>query len=823
MTWHRLFLCGRLIASAVFLVTWGYGVTTYSPFAFDMFVTPRLFSELTTFVVWHHAFYWLAYLASAATLIPDLRGPRRGARLAAIGYIVVFGAVGVYLLGTPFLAMLNAQSRSVAVVPGALLPLVWLSVIDHLAVGLPEARVAGAANTGQRTLLVASLATAVLLWAVHVATTYFGGRTMFDGTGWAATALIALIVDVAALMIVFAVLGLVSAFAATRRNPFATELYLAAGAGGVAVGELWRRAVLPSFGFDTADAALIASGLALTTAMVWSGLRVRRPAVAGAGGIVHLTSISGASAPAAAITILVAIAGAASAIARIEQMDWAYVLHSLIAVAEAAVVFGAFVGVWSVGDARRWSPMLTIAPPTIAAAALFAAPHAADALARRIGDARLEARVLVDRLAPVDPLANVAAQRLIDQPSFDTSYFRGVVAAEARQSTLDPAVPKNTFVGNVVPPPATPPHVFMMVVDSLRRDYLSAYNPQVTFTPSIGAWARDSYAFRNAFTPYGGTWLSMPSIWTGSQVTRGWGRIFPDINGLEPLIVGAKFDWVINDFTVATLLKPNPHRTFLDPEIPSVQTDMCRNLQSLQERLSNRDPAAPPLFAYLSPMNVHIINTHANSREGQGTYPGFYAPYATRLERIDKCFGLFVDFLKAHNLYDNSIIVLTSDHGDDLGDEGRWGHQFYVFPEAIRVPLIVHLPKRFRATVTTDLSRIAFPYDLLPTFLTLFGQPERRPGALFGAPLFVDPDSEPQPRRRDNFLVMSSYGSTYGMLRRNGRFLYISDLLNWREYAYTLFEEPNGRRVPVDGATRTVNQRLIREHLDRVDNLYRRQ
>jgi len=137
--------------------------------------------------------------------------------------------------------------------------------------------------------------------------------------------------------------------------------------------------------------------------------------------------------------------------------------------------------------------------------------------------------------------------------------------------------------------------------------------------------------------------------------------------------------------------------------------------------------------------------------------------------------------------------------------------------------LIVHLPKRFRATVTTDLSRIAFPYDLLPTFLTLFGQPERRPGALFGAPLFVDPDSEPQPRRRDNFLVMSSYGSTYGMLRRNGRFLYISDLLNWREYAYTLFEEPNGRRVPVDGATRTVNQRLIREHLDRVDNLYRRQ
>src|SRR5687768_18074237 len=51
----------------------------------------------------------------------------------------------------------------------------------------------------------------------------------------------------------------------------------------------------------------------------------------------------------------------------------------------------------------------------------------------------------------------------------------------------------------------------------------------------------------------------------------------------------------------------------------------------------------------------------------------------------------------------------------------------------------------------------------------------------------VPPDREPRPRRRESFLIRSSYGSTFALLRRNGKFLYISDLVNWREYAYTVF------------------------------------
>ena len=51
------------------------------------------------------------------------------------------------------------------------------------------------------------------------------------------------------------------------------------------------------------------------------------------------------------------------------------------------------------------------------------------------------------------------------------------------------------------------------------------------------------------------------------------------------------------------------------------------------------------------------------------------------MRRLDGCFGAFVDDLKASGLYDDSLIVLTSDHGDSLGEQGRMGHAYTVFPK----------------------------------------------------------------------------------------------------------------------------------------------
>ncbi|MEZ5283316.1 MAG: sulfatase-like hydrolase/transferase [Vicinamibacterales bacterium] len=277
---------------------------------------------------------------------------------------------------------------------------------------------------------------------------------------------------------------------------------------------------------------------------------------------------------------------------------------------------------------------------------------------------------------------------------------------------------------------------------------------------------------------------------------------------------------MVNDFTVASLLDPGTHHTFLDPSIQSVDTDLCRNLSSLDAYLGSRTTTRP-VFAYLAPMNVHILNTRTAAAPSGGSYEGFYPPYAAALERLDGCFGAFVDTLRQRGLYDDSVIILTSDHGDSLGEEGRWGHQFYLYPEDLRVPLIVHVPPALQSRVTTDLGRLSFLTDLTPSLYGLLGYDVRDLGEGFGHPLFVPPDEAPAPRRRGSYLVMSSYGSSYGLLRRNGRQLYHVDLVNRAENAFVLLDGPLGEAVPVTDAVRRVNRAGILDGLRAVERMYR--
>ena len=96
-----------------------------------------------------------------------------------------------------------------------------------------------------------------------------------------------------------------------------------------------------------------------------------------------------------------------------------------------------------------------------------------------------------------------------------------------------------------------------------------------------------------------------------------------------------------------------------------------------------------------------------------------------KLERVDTCFGSFLTYLQERGLYDNSIIILTSDHGEPLGTDGNWGHQFFLFPEVVRIPLIVRLPRGDARALHHGSRARALLRDLAPTLLALLGQPVR--------------------------------------------------------------------------------------------------
>jgi hypothetical protein len=413
------------------------------------------------------------------------------------------------------------------------------------------------------------------------------------------------------------------------------------------------------------------------------------------------------------------------------------------------------------------------------------------------------------------------ANGLVAWPGIDPTYFRSL------QISVSPALsittPTVEFSRGLTPTMARRPDIFLIVVDSLRRDYLSPYNAAVTFTPNIEAFAAASFVFRNAFTRYGGTELAMPSIWVGGAVVRRVvGPGFERANAIEKLLDADDYRIAINDYTVSARLQQTTPVTTIDPGVPSAETDLCQNLTSLEAHLDSTRADPRPVFGYFAPMNVHLVNTRHAGRPtaSDRAYPGFYNPYASRLRRIDGCFGEFIAYLKQRNRYDNALIILTSDHGDSLGEDGNWGHAFWLFPEDVRVPLLVHLPARLAGAVTTDVGRVAFSTDIAPTLYALLGHRVRDLGPLFGSPLFVPPDREPVPRRRESFLLTSSYAATFGLLRRNGRSLYISDLFEKKEFAFDLGGELRGRRRVIDHVLRQVNQRLIREQVADVERLY---
>ena len=84
---------------------------------------------------------------------------------------------------------------------------------------------------------------------------------------------------------------------------------------------------------------------------------------------------------------------------------------------------------------------------------------------------------------------------------------------------------------------------------------------------------------------------------------------------------------------------------------------------------------------------------------------------------VDKQIGRIVEALKKAKVYENSIIIVTGDHGEELGEHCEFGHRFRFYDECLKVPLIIHSPyfcgKEIQSL--TDLM------DLAPTLASMLG------------------------------------------------------------------------------------------------------
>ena len=799
----------RVLVSVFWLVTATYALLSAIPFASKQFLEPQLVPAIAAFALWHR---WISVGALAATAIglaPWLRGRHRGVCTLIAGWV----AVAAVEFAVAPLSALQPSTLALALSVAALVPPVALALFEMVP-AVADSPAHGETRAAGDFMACAGAALIVTFGhALRIAFTG-GSPTPQRIAGFGRAAVLHLVVFSA----IFAAISVIRGAARLTRRPAAVEAWLGRAFLAAAVAVVVDRIVLSSLSFNGAGAAAMAAGFGLALAVILGprGTRAPEGVESALGGVVpHWASRSPAF---AALWLVVAIGAAAAGEAAVAGSDWNFTVGKLIAFASWLVALATTlraVPSRPVGRVAALRPLAALAP--FAACALVLAVHvvalpAVTAAAKNgapvsaAGD--VSSRLIVDALTPKAPTDSGLYEYL--------QRYTNIPRSEAVQ-------PVNVDFGAVARSPVRPPHIFLLVVDSLRRDYLSPYNQAVRFTPAIDRFAAQSTVFQRAFTRYGGTGLAVPSIWTGGLLLhKQYVTPFAPMNTLSKLLAANDYSQSISmEHIVETVVPTGAAIEPLDVGVPVKDQRLCRTLLEVRGRLDRLAGSGRPAFVYSLPQDIHVSTI---AREGAAPvdaqdYGGFNPAYASRVRRMDACFGEFVEDLKRRDLYEQSIIILTSDHGDSLGEDGRMGHAYTIFPEVIQVPLLVHLPERLRRVVTAEPAALAFTTDISPTLFALLGHDPVRPARIFGQPLFHAASGVPA-RRQEAEVVASSYGSVYGALLDDGRSLYIIDAVSLKDYVYDLDGSAAGRSVPVSEAVRQVGQRAVRATIDEISRFY---
>lgn len=277
---------------------------------------------------------------------------------------------------------------------------------------------------------------------------------------------------------------------------------------------------------------------------------------------------------------------------------------------------------------------------------------------------------------------------------------------------------------------ADPPlNVVLITIDTLRADHLGCYGEASIRTPSIDQLAREGVRFTHAYTPVPITLPAHAALLTGE---------FPLANGMHDFS-GNKLS--TGSVTLAKALHDHGYATaafiaaaVLDSRFglnqgfdtyfdhfnmgsgEEVQLDAIkrRGDQVVDNALAWLKAAPPRPFL----LWVHLYDAHAPYRPPE-PYASQYRgrPYDGEIAFADAQMGRLFAFLRQQGIYERSLIVLASDHGEGLGEHGEKTHGFFVYNSTLHVPLIVRMPQAAPRAVPDEVSLV----DVMPTVLQGLG------------------------------------------------------------------------------------------------------
>ena len=835
---HWQILAARLLFLTYVLFTASYCLLAYIPFTYQQVHVGELLPSVTRIAHLHSVLFWPALAAALLTIVPDLKaGP---SRYLAWGFTLSGTFTGIVLTIHPLLPNLTNDLSSLAWCLASLMPLFWLAAIDWM-YGNTALSWRAVADADSSRAFLACLQTAVYLTTVYFAIAVFRSwsnrNVSFTWSQRPWIFLWSLFSHLLLLFLIFVVLDVVSAMAALLPDRWQAKGITLGSTLAVAtlIALVLRYVVFPPLSFSGVPAVIVALVLSGSLVNFAAGTSVRLwnpDRNSNDGGLDLLLGPFCAMRSVSRISQVLALSGLAVLAwilsVRASYLDWEFLLQKMAVMIVWVIAFVIFYTVTPrVSRFGRRSIYTTGIVVLMCYLGMTAAwqSSSAETSAPSLMTIALEEylgydisfRFVNEMLRP-----KIAAQT----SDLDDSFYSFLAENTHIPRSIHLLPVDIGLVSRLTPSLGRKPNIFVIVIDSLRRDYLTPYNAGVKFTPTLAALAQDSGIFKNAFTHYGGTGLSEPSIWVGAlMLHQQYMTPFWPMNSLQKLLdINHYQEWISKDNILQQVVPASPNIAELDGHIGTMSYDLCRTVEELDARLSSIHGVHDPIFVYTQAQNIHVSVIDREGRSvpsGVSFPPEFDAAYASRVQKIDACLGKFVDTLKKSGMYDDSIIVVTSDHGDSLGEMGRWGHAYTIFPEIVRIPLLIHLPAWLREELKDDPDAAAFLTDLTPSLYYVLGQRPVMNNALFGRPLFTATVDEQKPYLRDSYLVVSSYAPVYGLLTHNGNLLYIADGVNFRDYAYQLNPDGTSQEVPITNGQRADAQSQIRQQISAIAAFYK--
>ncbi len=300
-------------------------------------------------------------------------------------------------------------------------------------------------------------------------------------------------------------------------------------------------------------------------------------------------------------------------------------------------------------------------------------------------------------------------------------------------------------------------NVLLISIDTLRADRLSCYSTEHLRTPNIDKFAERGVLFSKAFAHTSTTLPSHTNMLCGTTpLHHGVHDNFNFALGREFLTLtehlkasGYSTGAFIGGFPLDSRFGLDQGFDVYDDDFGKKSELEIRAEFVVDKAISWLEVQNNPWFLW-----VHCYDPHDPYEPPEPFLKQYENDvYNGEVAYVDHVLGELYSYLEKHNLFDNTLIVFTGDHGEALGQHGEVTHGFFAYNEVIWVPLIVCSPGIEGARNDQYVSHI----DIFPTVCDLLGV--KKPAFLQGISLLPAMNGKKLPQRAHYFESLYPYYS----------------------------------------------------------------